>query len=539
MPIVSISKIQHRYGLSENGPSNTLQLSTAEIGWEIDSRKLFIGNGSIDEGAPIIGNTEILTEFSDILALSDLYRYKGEAVGSHQTGTSISTPVKRSLQYKLDEFASVKDFGAKGDGSTDDTDAINRALYELFVKHNGLVRSRRSLFFPAGIYKTTRPINIPAHAKIYGDGKDSTIIRSEGSNIAVSLADGFQQTGVSIGTTSGNSNNISVIPEYIMCYDITFENLTENSTVLDITSSQNCLFVNSKFVGPVANPVVNGQDELSCVLMQSTPSSITKNIVFESCSFLNNTFAVTVNDDVENILFNFCEFNYLYKSFKIGEFKTNIGPRGFKVLNSHFDNIYDSAIETYSGVSSVVSAYNYYGNVGNSLTANGTDSATAHVIVFADNGNSSISDTFGRPARNNTQYVRVYNAGNSSYQIDPEDGVYYGLHYAESGKSLVLFNNVSTFTDTGISFDADKEKTSLVYYTASRGEESNPNIRQGFMKITANSFGFTISDDFYDDGTDLGLEFTVQVNAGIATLYYKTTDDTYPVVFKYRIERLI
>jgi hypothetical protein len=33
----------------------------------VDDRRLFIGNGTLEEGAPAVGNTEILTEYSDIL----------------------------------------------------------------------------------------------------------------------------------------------------------------------------------------------------------------------------------------------------------------------------------------------------------------------------------------------------------------------------------------------------------------------------------------------------------------------------------------
>lgn len=63
MAIVQISQITNRKGLQENLP----QLAGAELGWSVDSRRLYIGNGTLEEGAPVIGNTEILTEFSPIL----------------------------------------------------------------------------------------------------------------------------------------------------------------------------------------------------------------------------------------------------------------------------------------------------------------------------------------------------------------------------------------------------------------------------------------------------------------------------------------
>jgi hypothetical protein len=65
MAIVQISQITNRKGLSTDLP----QLAGAELGWSTDTRQLWIGNGTLEDGAPVIDNTEILTEFSNISAL--------------------------------------------------------------------------------------------------------------------------------------------------------------------------------------------------------------------------------------------------------------------------------------------------------------------------------------------------------------------------------------------------------------------------------------------------------------------------------------
>ena len=62
MAVIQISKIQVRRGLQENLP----QLASGELGWSIDERRLFIGNGTLTEGAPEVGVTEILTEYSNV-----------------------------------------------------------------------------------------------------------------------------------------------------------------------------------------------------------------------------------------------------------------------------------------------------------------------------------------------------------------------------------------------------------------------------------------------------------------------------------------
>ena len=115
MAIVQISQITNRKGLQVDLP----QLAGAELGWSVDTRRLFIGNGTLEEGAPIVGNTEILTEFSDLLSFTTTYTYKGQAAGY-----TVSGAVPLSLQSWMDQWASVKDFGATGDGVTDDTEAM-------------------------------------------------------------------------------------------------------------------------------------------------------------------------------------------------------------------------------------------------------------------------------------------------------------------------------------------------------------------------------------------------------------------------------
>src|SRR6056300_944658 len=111
MAVIQISRVQHRRGLLQDLP----QLSAAELGWVVDNRKLYIGNGPLEEGAPVVGNTEILTQYSDILGTISSYTYKGTDVGYTSQTQSGSGSVQRTLQSKLDDIVSAKDFGIIGD----------------------------------------------------------------------------------------------------------------------------------------------------------------------------------------------------------------------------------------------------------------------------------------------------------------------------------------------------------------------------------------------------------------------------------------
>ena len=106
MAIVQISRITQRKGLQENLP----QLAGAEFGWSIDQRRLFIGNGTIEEGAPEIGNTEILTEYSD---LSTLLKPYTETLLDNTATTpffSIATSLTSAfwMTYKISRSSAVR-----------------------------------------------------------------------------------------------------------------------------------------------------------------------------------------------------------------------------------------------------------------------------------------------------------------------------------------------------------------------------------------------------------------------------------------------
>lgn len=526
MPIVSISKIQHRYGLSENLP----QLSAAEMGWALDTRRLYIGNGPISEGAPTVGNTEILTEYSDILAVSDSYTYKGEAAGyTHQTGVSVSNPTSRTLQRKIDEFASVKDFGAVGDGVTDDTAAINRAFYQLFSRESN-TEIRRSLFFPAGVYKVTDTIKIPTYAKVYGEGKNSSIIRQTTVTPGFAFADSLQQITVNIG------NSGATIPSFIEINDLSLQN-TASGDVVDVTSAQNCIVRRVALQGSQSSsPSGVGTGAPSCVKLSSTAINQTKNLVFEQCDLIGNNFGIVADDDMQSILFNGCYFDKLYKGAKLGENTSGsgasiVGPKALRITNSYFNDVYNTGIHVYA-IGGIVSAYNYFADVGNS--SNGIGNPSADVIIFGADGNASIGDIFDRPDADTATYKRINHGSYEVYSMEATDAINYGYHRTEAGKTVTLTDNTSVATSSGITFDSTNEKTNLIYYTATRGS----NVRHGTLRITASSSGSTLTDEFNEDGASIGLTFSVAVASGTTTLNYTTTSTGNNVTLKYRIERL-
>ena len=196
MPKVQISRIQHRRGKATDLP----QLAAGELGWSIDD------NGTVADGAPAVGNTEIMTAGSSSFTTSLTHTYKGYLGDSTPIITGASGDVSRTLQARLDDYVSVKEFGAVGDDSTADVVAIQRAIDELYSDTDqDDARSRRILFFPAGTYKIAASLTIPPYAHLVGEGPDKTIIKNSASAPALVTEDDDGQGYGNIGDSSATT----------------------------------------------------------------------------------------------------------------------------------------------------------------------------------------------------------------------------------------------------------------------------------------------------------------------------------------------
>jgi len=193
MAVVQISRIQVRRGKANSG-TGLPQLASGEMAWALDAQSLYIGNGSTSEGAPAVGNTRILTE-NDLTTQSNIlnllqHTYKNNNA-AYITGPDANNPISRSIQSRLDDRVTSSDFGTVGDGTTDDTVALQRAIDQLFLNNStkssavdlvtgestkAAVATRATLILEPGVYLISRTINIPSYASIAGAGADKTIL---------------------------------------------------------------------------------------------------------------------------------------------------------------------------------------------------------------------------------------------------------------------------------------------------------------------------------------------------------------------------
>jgi hypothetical protein len=104
---------------------------------------LYLTSGSYDLALKTSAGATVWTRRADATG-ADMAASGGSAsIGYLPAGTGA---VARTLQEKIRESVSVKDFGAVGDGSTDDTAEIQAAIDAVFAAGGG------TLFFPPGNY---------------------------------------------------------------------------------------------------------------------------------------------------------------------------------------------------------------------------------------------------------------------------------------------------------------------------------------------------------------------------------------------------
>jgi len=417
MAVVQISRIQVRRGRSSGG-TGIPQLASGELGWAVDTQELYIGNGSVSEGAPAVGNTRILTEATNIFDLVEQYQYKRNDA-SYITG--VTAPIQRTLQERLDDTVSVRSFGAEGDGATDDRDAIQRAIDAIYIDYTAEDPSdpdpkrRVELLIEPGVYNVSGPIYLYPFITIRGSGKEKTVIRATGNTSAViAIRDpyktdpGDDSTLIKYETDINQYGNLDQ-PRYLNVSGITFETAAANKPVFIANAVKNSQFVDVKFKSTFEiGDSINGDNDLNIgMLMVAKSSAVTcQDNVFDNCEFENCAYGVDSTYDIQHNTFRSCVFTNLGHGAYLGwdvivgvtdpEIGSGrqVGPRWTRFENTKFIDIDRQGLYIGRGVGNI-STSNTYIRVGN----DGGNSASVTkypVIEFEFDTNVSENDYFER-----------------------------------------------------------------------------------------------------------------------------------------------
>jgi len=197
---------------------------------------------------------------------------------SHELGGQDELDVTKLKNYKERVGVNVKDFGAKGDGVTDDWKAIQDALD--YVKANGGGR----VYVPNGKYLIGTKITIPSFTYFYGESQNAEMLASNALYAMFTMNDA-DNTTVTTLTINGRSKERD-----------TAGTLTKAVYGLSMSRAQNCLITNVKFVNLGYKPQTYSEQALSMggnMLDMAADDDMsngrdTKNNVIEGCLFIDD-----------------------------------------------------------------------------------------------------------------------------------------------------------------------------------------------------------------------------------------------------------
>jgi hypothetical protein len=490
MAVIQISKIQVRRGAI--GDQALPQLASGELGWAIDTQQLFIGNGSVAEGSPAVGNTEILTETRLFDLLSDskftatnyTYRVDNPLI---QTGADANNPIVRTLQAKLDESSTVFDFGASST-ATDCTKSFQRAVTQEFA-----------IRIPAGSYSVTGTIYVPSNTTIHGDGMGTTEIIALNNQTIFAVANGEDQVAnVKIsGLTLSYNTNTSLLSGPLVTF-----NTATNSCIDEV-----------EFKGYYYHSTSSA---LYTAIELRTWAEL-GGISISNCLVDNICYPIIANDDVRDISITDNTFKDLYQGITLGTDILGITPRQFgpkrvDIQNNLFKNIERPAIVagantgTNTGINSENNTFINVGNVLLNGEVAGDDQPATAVIKFDSHGNSSVNDNFER-----LWNVQSGLASEVIQQPLVEGTALVKLKFTDK-KTLPTTSVAGTLIRLPYRSSSASDQTTSTSVTIDYTFNSNNVSRKGVLSVIASDNGVAVRDQYAiagDSGSD-GLVFTAE-----------------------------
>lgn len=428
MAVVQISKIQIRRG-QKNSSSGVPQLSSAEMAWAVDTQELYIGNGSVQEGAPYVGNTKVLTEHDNILELANSYTF-----ASDDPAITLSQP--RALLGKIDEIAvSVSDYGAVGDGSTNNVVAFSNALTDLF--RNADPNYKKVLIVPNGEYKFLSDLEIPSNSIIRGETQSGAVLNLDEANIRFITSTGD-------GLISFDSTNR---PENITISNLTIKRSTGQTVV---TGSKNSKFENVIFQGEysLGGTVTSLNSEPAAVFWANDVAGIkVDNFVISGCKFNQNSVGVrcaqTVTTDTRVDILD-CDFFENHSSIYI----TGVSGQGnyWHVRNCNFEEVALSAFESTNGFGTKITSCDFKNCGNNTATASNPETS---IVSFGENRDNTVigctSDRTQQASVTTSELTKAVSEVSNSDLTELMNRNYSEIYLSNSFRPVAVFSAANNF----------------------------------------------------------------------------------------------
>ena len=506
MAVIQISKMQVRRG--QTAQTNFPQLSSGEFGWSIDQQQLFIGNGSVAEGAPAVGNTEIITakNFNIFALQGQVYTY-GSTFGIEDGDPRV---VNRSVVAKLDDIVSLNDFGGIGNGVAYETLTIQNAIDYASTE-------KKPLILPEGEFVITGTVYIPSYTELRGAGPGKTIIRND------STATVFQTIDKE-GRLFDDMQNDQSSPNNVRINGITFiSGLTNAQPIMRIDGLSDSIIEQCELVGNIAT--ATSTSTLADAIVLRSVGDQTDNITVRNCKFDSLGAAIVSDYSISNINISENKFDTLDEGIMLG--KTLLPgidpPMHVRISNNTFSRVNYQAI--YAGSTSTAfatdinSKNNYFSDVGNLSRGDAPEFQHTEVIRFGSYGNNSEGDTFERLEQminisTKGDYIISSNTGTTRAKaivsgpavITPKSPQVFNFSSGTGRGNPLLGFPLSDFRFGALT----SGQTVTVNYTIIRSADNL--VRRGTLNIIVIGTSATVTEEYTFTGTEVGtIFFTAEV----------------------------
>lgn len=227
--------------------------------------------------------------------------------------TDAKVSATSSLFRRIHDFMSVKDFGAKGDGVTDDTSAINASFQAAYA-------AKHALFFPAGTYMVSDTTAagyalLNPGVSMFGDGHNNTVIAPLSS---MPVGSDFMK----ISPPAGAVLDFMYLRDFLIFPGASGTKYGQRAIIVStqLTSNAGGIKFSGVYCAP-GNAVSMEWDNDSTANPQGCPSNST----FENCAFWEGTKFVQAGDSIR---FRDCVLRSTAGSGRIGVNFTAVNGAG-------------------------------------------------------------------------------------------------------------------------------------------------------------------------------------------------------------------
>ncbi len=354
------------------------------------------------------------------------------------------TPTYCNASVATTGSVSIKTFGAKGDGITDDSIAFNNALKNL---------KGQILFIPKGTYIINETVFIPSNTSIVGEGESSILKASNGFPVGDDILKIYNNSNISIANIAidGNSsiNNKAAGHSHI-----------DGVHLLDIWNASNITVEKCHFKDNIyaAIRLINGNSNsiirnctfknLDCGVIALGSGNVT-HLTIDNCAFNGHDNSESISLFGTGHYSDITISNNIMKNKKLGHaiFCAKGTIDNIKILNNQlFDNCYSIKLDR---VNTATISGNYITN-SNSLNLNGGKG-----IVVTNSSNINVaSNTFTKTCGQaiyvaDSSNINIYSNKISNCGYISSD--YHALDLRGKCSSVSVYNNTFTRTDNKLS----------------------------------------------------------------------------------------